>query len=334
MKKERIAGYDNQKFFLIFLVILGHFVEAHFEKQVPCRGFLYMWIYFFHMPAFVFLAGLCQKRTDTLDGKRVLSFVLIGFISKLFVTITVGAFTGEYSFRLVRESGMPWFMFAMAAFIVLAYFLRNVKPVFALCFAVAMGLAIGYDSFFDKGLLTMNRIISFFPFYLLGYHLDPEKVMNVCKKTIVRIFSVLFVIAYTWVLFEKRDCVLELRHIVIGSASYNEMALENGGFLLRIMCYFIALLAIIALISLIPNRNIPVVTAMGGRTLAIYFWHRNVIRVLTYTGISAFLISKANGSVWISVPVCILITFLLGWKVFAVPTNYLMKGIYKEKSKQ
>ena len=330
MKKERIAGYDNQKFFLIFLVILGHFVEAHFESRVPYRGFLYMWIYFFHMPAFIFLAGLCQKRTDTLNGKRVLSFILIGFISKLFVMITVGVFTGEYYFRLVRESGMPWFMFAMAAFIVLTYVLRNVKPVFALGFAVVMGLAIGYDPTFDKGLLTLNRMISFFSFYLLGYYLDPEKVMHVCKKTIVRVFSVLFVGVYTWVLIRQRDRVLELRHIVIGSASYNEMALENGGLLLRIMCYLIAVLAIIALISLIPNRNIPVVTAMGKRTLAIYFWHRNVIRVLTYTGVSAFLISKAGGSVWISVPICILLTFLLGWKGFMVPMNYLMKGIYKE----
>lgn len=334
MRKKRIAGYDNQKFFLIFLVILGHFVEAHFDSQVPYRDFLYMWMYFFHMPAFVFLAGLCQKKTDTLNGKRVLSFVLIGFISKLFVMITVGAFTGEYPFRLVRESGMPWFMFAMAAFIVMTYVLRNVKPAFALCFAVAMGLAIGYDDTFNKGLLTLNRVISFFPFYLLGYYLEPEKVMYVCKKTAVRIFSVLFVAAYTWTLFQQRDYILKLRHIVIGSASYNEMALENGGFLLRVMCYVIAVLAIIALISLIPNKKIPVITTMGERTLAIYFWHRNVIRILTYTGASAFLISKAGGSVWISIPISILITFMLGWKGFMIPMNYLMKGIYKEKSNE
>ena len=103
---------------------------------------------------------------------------------------------------------------------------------------------------------------------------------------------------------------------------------------MRVMCYVIAVLAIIALISLIPNKKIPVITTMGERTLAIYFWHRNVIRILTYTGASAFLISKAGGSVWISIPISILITFILGWKGFMIPMNYLMKGIYKEKSNE
>lgn len=331
MEKERIEGYDNQKCFLIFLVVLGHFLEAHFKYHVPYMKSLFMWIYFFHMPAFIFLAGLFQKKSEKLNTRRVVSFIVIGFVSKLLVTITVGIFTGEYSFSLVRESGMPWFMFAMAAFLVLTHIMRDVKPVFAMIFVIAMGCAIGYDSYFDKGLLTMNRIIAYFPFYLLGYHLEPNKVMAFCKKKIVKICSLIFSIVYTYMMFGQIESMFQLRCVIIGRLPYDETILNNGGFLVRLLCYVIAMFAIVSLISLMPNRKIPIVTTIGKRTLAVYFWHRNAIRVLTYTGVSAFLISQASGSIWISVPVAIILTLLLGWRGWMVPINYLTKGMYRDK---
>lgn len=46
---------DNLKFFLIFCVVFGHKLELFHA------GGLYKVIYFFHMPAFVFLSGYIAK---------------------------------------------------------------------------------------------------------------------------------------------------------------------------------------------------------------------------------------------------------------------------------
>ena len=55
----RHYGYDNMKGILVFLVVFGHFLElcpATLQKNI-----LYLVIYSFHMPAFLFFSGFFAK---------------------------------------------------------------------------------------------------------------------------------------------------------------------------------------------------------------------------------------------------------------------------------
>ena len=51
--KAREYQYDNLRFLLIALVVLGHLLEIAVE--FPQKEILYTLIYSFHMPAFLFL---------------------------------------------------------------------------------------------------------------------------------------------------------------------------------------------------------------------------------------------------------------------------------------
>ena len=55
--KQRIYRYDNVKALLIFLVVLGHMTTDYVSDSHLVR-WTTLWIYSFHMPAFIFLSGL------------------------------------------------------------------------------------------------------------------------------------------------------------------------------------------------------------------------------------------------------------------------------------
>src|SRR5699024_53133 len=57
---ERNAYFDNAKVILIFLVVFGHLIQPFISASSELNT-LYLWIYTFHMPAFIFLAGFFAK---------------------------------------------------------------------------------------------------------------------------------------------------------------------------------------------------------------------------------------------------------------------------------
>ena len=66
MEKKRIYKYDNLKFLLIILVIVGHMIDFfNGYKQYDDLFMIRTFIYSVHMPAFIFLSGLFYKEKDT-----------------------------------------------------------------------------------------------------------------------------------------------------------------------------------------------------------------------------------------------------------------------------
>lgn len=60
LENERIYWYDNLKFFLMVLVVLGHGADYGTSQYASFR-FTYLFVYIFHMPLFLFISGLFFK---------------------------------------------------------------------------------------------------------------------------------------------------------------------------------------------------------------------------------------------------------------------------------
>src|SRR4051812_1403099 len=58
--KIRDAYYDNAKFFLIFFVVFGHFIQSYIHENQLIYT-LYTTIYTFHMPALILISGFFAK---------------------------------------------------------------------------------------------------------------------------------------------------------------------------------------------------------------------------------------------------------------------------------
>src|SRR3954464_14782208 len=65
---QRDAFFDNAKFLLITLVVIGHTLTTLTSKSDGARA-AYYWIYAFHMPAFIIVAGYFAQQA-TFDDKR------------------------------------------------------------------------------------------------------------------------------------------------------------------------------------------------------------------------------------------------------------------------
>lgn len=81
---KRIYKWDNLKCFLIVMVVIGHFVNQYAPISNTMKS-LSLFIYSFHMPLFIFLSGLLQKKWGARHPFRwdkPIYYIMIGYTLK------------------------------------------------------------------------------------------------------------------------------------------------------------------------------------------------------------------------------------------------------------
>lgn len=325
---KRIYKWDNLKCFLIVMVVVGHFVNQYAPISNTMKS-ISLFIYSFHMPLFIFLSGLLQKRWDIRHPFRwdkPIYYIMIGYALKICIYGIKVLFHQEAVFQWFEDTGIPWYMFAMAAFMVIAYLIKELPLWFVLPISVMAACLAGYDIKIGS-FLYLSRIIVFFPFYYTGYRLNLKTLQECLDKTWLKCLSAIFltgVILYTLARIEDTYSYIRL---FTGRNAYEFIRVESCGAVHRLLFYVIAFLMGIAIISLTPNCRIPVMGTVGKRTLQIYFWHRLILYVLTFSGVINTLIQDVpSGWVWIYLAVAIVLPFVLAAKPFSVPLTLLKKG--------
>lgn len=59
--EDRTPKWDNLKFAMILCVVIGHTLYYFYSSSAIAKS-LYLFLYTFHMPVFVFISGLFSKR--------------------------------------------------------------------------------------------------------------------------------------------------------------------------------------------------------------------------------------------------------------------------------
>lgn len=332
-KEERLIGYDNVKYVLMVAVIMGHAINFLTEKSGIMRA-LFLFVYTFHMPLFLFISGLFQKRytsSHSLDIERILSFCILGFSLKIVNAVVFVICKKSKPFELLSDDSVPWFLFTLAAFLAITYLLRNLKPHIAMILSILLGCFIGYDASIGD-YLYLSRIVVFFPFYLAGYYLQPAQMLKFAKRKEIRLLSVITIVVIVYLCTKKLDWFYNFRHLFTGRNSFNDWDIAHGGWLSRLLCYFITVLSGLSIVSLIPNMKIPVISNWGRRTLQVFFWHRGILWILMYLGMGNWVLE--NGKIGKIVVLCIpvVLSAVLSLKCFSYPVEYLMHHSFvKEK---
>lgn len=319
---DRIALWDNVKFLLIFLVVVGHFIEVYVEKSHLFKS-LFLFIYSFHMPLFIFVAGLFHRNKRIKE--KVISYFSIYLAYKIVTISTKAAFGKSWSFNLFKEDAAPWFMFAMMVYICLAYVLRNVenKP-FVLVLAIGLACLSGYDGSIGD-FLVASRIIVFFPFYYLGTILQKEKLEQIAAKNKWKLIGLLIILVWFGVCYFKIDDVYILRHLFTGRNPFNK-TIKPIGWIVRLGCYFITTLSGLGFVLMTPNKRLGIFTTAGARSLQIYFWHIVIRNILSYTGCLDKLVAMGASGKMLLLVITVGVALLCSTKLFANPTAFLMKA--------
>lgn len=141
--EQRIALWDNLKFFLVTCVVIGHFADQFTDVSYVYDS-IFLFIYSFHIPLFIFISGMFHKYKNT-TGKAIF-FISTGFAYKMCSAIVERLLgTVNVEFFLLWDGGLSWFMFALAAYIIILKIIEKQNKRYILIFSILLACFVGYD---------------------------------------------------------------------------------------------------------------------------------------------------------------------------------------------
>lgn len=325
--KERVYFYDNLKFILITLVVIGHFIL--YSQDYQFSKALFLFIYSFHMPLFIFITGFLSKKLTNKDGSfrlnRTINFLLLYFIFEIIVFMILKlVFNQDIRLLLFDEGDCPWYLFALAMWIPITFLLQKVKPKKLIIGSIIVGLIVGYDDSVGTA-LSFSRILVFYPFFLLGFYLSKEKFLQYIDKLHSKkniIFSIITLIIIFTIFYIFADNLTFLKPIFTGKNPYSYFDLPYdfiaSSMFTRLFTYVLAIIMSVLVLSIIPRKKL-FFTKFGGRTLAVYVLHFIILILYFNSDFSTFVADKFDGYIQIIyIAVAIILSFILSLKCFSV----------------
>lgn len=181
---------------------------------------------------------------------------------------------------------------------------------------LASGALAGLGDF-----LALDRVIAFAPFFFAGYFIGPERLMEFlggqqesvaapkrvtsrrrspegtskrAGRSIVLVLTALGLLCFALVGTQTFDRLLPYKNVVYGAWYYRFHPEQNQAafpgdlaaclWLIRLVWFLVSGLMSFALLALMPNRRLPLLTTIGQRTLQIYILHRPIRDLLLASG--------------------------------------------------
>ena len=264
---ERNAFFDNAKLVLIFLVVFGHMIQP-FSDGSSGINTLYMWIYTFHMPAFIFLAGFFAKGS----GNKA---YIVNLAKKLLVPYLIFQLLYTVFYFYIGKNGWQtgvfephwslWFLCSLFGWHILLALFKKIPAWFSVSLAVLIGLLVGY--FGEIGhTFSLSRTFVFFPFFLLGYWVTEGQVMWLKRKS-VKIVSLIVLLVVGTAIYFAPDFNSGW---LLASKSYGDLGMPTFGGLARFLVYVTSAIMAMSVLAWIPTKEHQVNT----------FWNKDIICLL------------------------------------------------------
>ncbi|MDT0342767.1 acyltransferase family protein [Streptomyces sp. DSM 44938] len=173
--KPRDPYFDNAKYLAIVLVAVGH-AWTPLRDDSRTASALYLFVYTFHMPAFILIAGYFSRsftgRPDQL--KRLITGIGVPYL--LFETGYIlfkrwGGDDPDYPFSILDPYYVTWFLVALFVWRLTAPIWRIVRWPIPVSLAIAALASVSPHLGDD---LNIQRVLQLLPFFVLGMHLRRE----------------------------------------------------------------------------------------------------------------------------------------------------------------
>jgi fucose 4-O-acetylase-like acetyltransferase len=294
----RNEALDTAKAGLIFLVVLGHFLERMIGWSQPASHLILETIYAMHMPAFIFISGMLYKDKNWL--KNIIFFVALFVPFQLLYLASNALMTGQWHFTLfARPYWLMWYLMGMMAWTLFMHVFYRSQYVLLWAILVAFGIGL---SPWNNYAYSIGRIGVFLPFFVLG-----------CRYG-QRILEALQQQKYTFLLGSVSlgmiMLILYYTHLSqfwwYGSLSYMQLKVDVWqGSLIRFACMLMSSWGILTLLTLFQGLGTRF-TELGKNTLPVYLLHGFVVIWLAHW-------IQLDAPIAIKIGVCVVLSIMTCW---------------------
>ncbi len=283
----RIAYFDNLKYILIVLVVIGHFIDP-FSKDFGFYSGIFFSIYLFHMPLFVLVTGMFARGLIRSDGRFRLSrvFQFLALYLLLYAGIAVLEYLAGKPLTLTpwTVANASWYLLAAAIWYLLVPLIARIGLIPGLVGSVVLALVVGYLPFIGD-VFAISRVICFAPFFLVGYWWEPDALQRFFNRSLPWKLAAAVILAGAFAAPFWWPRLLKLRGLLSARNSYallDNYASFGAGF--RAAWYLAAVILGACLLILIP-RGRHWFSTIGERTLQVYMWHLWSLRALALVAV-------------------------------------------------
>lgn len=304
--KQRMAFFDNAKFILMVLVVFSHLLEPFIEDWQGYHN-LYYFIFMFHMPAFILIAGYFSKGLQKGKVGKVMKKTLLPYLIFQLVYSSYYALIGlenRFSWDVLVPNWSLWFLVSLFCWQCSLGLFNKMPPWLALTIGTMLALIVGYLPFIDRN-LAMQRTFVFLPFFLIGHYFSWEKLVAIRKHHRYSIaligFGSIFAFINQFETFNK--------YLVFGSKPYEDfLSAPQLGAFVRLLVMILGFVGILSFLLLVPRER-TFYTDLGKNTLTVYLLQGFIVK-----GLRALNIADINLGIMGFIGVLlfsILLTFLL-----------------------
>ncbi len=270
-EKKRDYYFDNVKFVMIVCVILGHTL-AHLGRT-RLGVAVDSWLYFFHMPVFIFVSGYFSKRSET--RKFIESELKILETFSIFSVIHI-AIRNTWSWRgFVFPQWSLWYLMSLIWFRAIIQAVGRVTIKW-LAISVVINVLVGFIPI--GGALSFQRTFAFLPFFLAGNYLKNNEDLWVKIKRVNPYLAIAFLLILLIGVF---FIDLPFKRLLELKFSYKAFSYPLAvSALLRMVLFSLSAFASICILRLIPRECIIWVSDQGAHTLWYYLYHTLIIIAL------------------------------------------------------
>ena len=290
--RQRESYFDNAKFILMFFVVFGHILRTYIDQNETIYA-LYNTIYTFHMPAFILLSGFFAKGFNKkgyikkLSTKLILPYLVFQVLYTIYYYFLFDQSTIE--FEALKPNWALWFLLSLFFWNLMLFAYTKLKPITGITLAIILALLVGYiDSI--STYLSLSRTFVFFPFFLIGYHLQKEHFQKITttKSKIYALIS--FGLIFIWFYyFPEIDS-----QWLLGSKPYSEIeAVTILSMFKRLGFFIVNSFMIMNFMALVPKGRY-FFTRWGTQTLYVYLLHGFLVRTFRFTSISEYFTTVEN----------------------------------------
>ncbi|MBQ9071786.1 MAG: CapA family protein [Bacilli bacterium] len=266
--KKRNLFWDNYKGILIFLVVFSHFLYSYSSNNIGSLvNDIVVFIYTFHMPAFIFASGYFSKSENSDSSKSLIKLLLYYLFFNTAMMFFLYFLKGT-SISILNPYNSYWYILSLICWRLCIKKVSKVKGIIPI--SIILSLLIGYWSSFGN-ILSIRRTIAFFPFFLIGYKFSKEKVESFLKKRNYKHYLLGFCLLVSFsillILYIRNNTITE-KMLLMGSYK------NPQDIIYRIIIFVISAIMIGISFLIVPNKKIPILTKIGRNSLLIYLFHR------------------------------------------------------------